>query len=206
MLLNGAKPSRKLFEKSTYNSQLLVGVDGGTNWLVRNNFKVDLILGDLDSVTNETLKKSKNFQIIKLKNQNLTDFDKSVRFLINKYEVGEIEVWGATGKRIDHFLANLSILKKLTKKVKITFCDDYSESILIFEDSILKGKIGQQISLIPICNAKEVTLKGFKFETTKMDLVFGQRVSSSNQFAKTKAKVSLKKGCLFVSKIRLGKE
>ncbi len=206
MLLNGEKPTKELFENSLVNSQFLVGIDGGTNWLVENDFKPNLVLGDLDSVLKQTLEKCNFAKIIKTQNQDLTDFEKGLNYLIEKYTFQEIEVWGATGKRIDHFLANLATLKKLAKNTKITFCDNFSESVLIFENSELTGKIGQQVSLIPIFEAKKVSLKGFKFETEKMDLEFGKRISSSNQFAKTTATVNLESGCLFVTKIRVGKE
>lgn len=206
MVLNGEEPPKPLFENSLNDSQLLVGIDGGTNWLVENCFKPNLILGDFDSISKETLEKCHFAKIIKLEDQNLTDFEKGLNFLCQNYSFQEIEVWGVAGKRIDHLLANISTFKKVAREVKITFCDEFSESILIFKDSILSGEVGQQISLIPIFEAKKVTLKGFKFETKDLDLVFGKRISSSNQFARKQVKIRLKKGCLLVTKIRLGKE
>lgn len=205
MVLNGEMPDCSLFENSLFNSEFLIGVDGGANWLIENGLEPNLILGDLDSLSPENLRITTS-EIVKLDNQDFTDFEKSLEFLCSNYSFQGIEIWGATGKRFDHTLANLSTLKKFSRKAQITICDNYSESFLIFGNSTFSGEIGQQVSLTPISVAKGVTLEGFKYNLLNSDLKFGERVSSSNQFSQNEVNVEIEKGCLLVTKIRLGKE
>jgi thiamine pyrophosphokinase len=103
----------------------MIAADGASDFLYKHKFIPDYIIGDLDSVSPETLLSLQKEKVIvkKIAEQNHNDFEKSIMFALYK-EWNKITVIGYGGKRIDHTINNFSILKKYYKKCDIRFIDD----------------------------------------------------------------------------------
>ena len=100
------------FEES---NEFIVGVDSGLEYLATLNKKIDLAVGDFDSIDKKKfdLIKEKCNQIIKLdKDKNLTDLAFTLDYIYNNMDYNEIEVYGGISGRMDHFLANINLIKK----------------------------------------------------------------------------------------------
>ena len=97
------------FPEELPESNLWCGVDRGALYLIENGIKPDISCGDFDSVSNEQISSvkeySKNFFV--KDNQDETDTDFALKQIIKLYpEVSKINLFGATGKRLDHFFGN----------------------------------------------------------------------------------------------------
>ena len=135
IILANGKPPRKnvitFFQKNGFDS--LLCADGGADSAIRLGLTPHFIIGDLDSISKDTIKKFKNTsKIVQYKRQNDTDVEKCLKFVI-KNKFSEALLIGATGNRLDHTICNLGIVLKFFSKIKIS---------LLAENSYLKPYTG----------------------------------------------------------------
>ena len=199
ILANGKPPKKRIIQflqKNNYST--LICADGGANKAMELSLIPDFIIGDLDSIKENTLKffqdKSK---IIKRKRQNDTDVEKCLRFAIQK-GFGEVIMLGVTGNRLDHTFYNIGIVIKFFNKIKLK---------LIAEESILvpyTGKIelktfpGEIISLYGFDKKTKITSRGLKYPLKNITLPFGERESTSNVALSKKILLEINGGIIFL--------
>lgn len=90
----------------------IIGVDKGCLYLIKNNYKIDIAIGDFDSVSKKDFESIKNNskKLIKLNPiKNDTDFEHTLNYVKEK-EYKEINAYGVLGGRIDHELLNIKLL------------------------------------------------------------------------------------------------
>jgi thiamine pyrophosphokinase len=199
ILANGKPPKKNViafFQRK--GCCKLICSDGGTNTALKMNLIPDVIIGDLDSISSEALKKFKAVsKIIRLKRQNDTDVEKCLKYAIkNKFD--EVLLVGATGNRLDHTFCNLGIVLKFFIQIKIS---------LIAEDSFLKAytgsvelktSMGETISIYGISPKTKITSNGLRYELKNTALPFGVRESTSNIAKKNLTHLKIKEGVVFV--------
>ena len=86
----------------------VVAADGGANALYKASIKAEAIIGDMDSVSKETIKLYPLDKRYKIKCQDTTDFEKCLGLIKAPKLLGI----GFLEGRLDHQLANLSALVK----------------------------------------------------------------------------------------------
>ena len=199
VLANGKPPKKSLitfFQQKDFIT--LICADGGANSALKMKIVPDFIIGDLDSISLEALKKFKvNSKIIQLKRQNDTDVEKCLKYAIKKKYTDALLV-GVTGNRLDHTFCNLGIVLKFFPKINLS---------LIAEDSFLKaykGKVelktfpGETISLYGFDRKTKIISKGLKYPLNNVPLPFGERESTSNVAAGKKVELNISGGVIFV--------
>lgn len=143
--------------------EFIVGVDSGLDYLVENGIRIDLAVGDFDSVNplllDEVLRRAK--EVVRLSPQkNMTDLAYAIDYLYNTMEYGSITVYGGIGGRVDHFLANLNLLKKYD------LCFRDSRTVMY---ALRKGRhhienFHRYVSFFAIEDVYDLMLKGFNYE------------------------------------------
>ncbi|GAB6139145.1 thiamine diphosphokinase [Halanaerobaculum tunisiense] len=202
-IVNGALTGEKEFYQNYIQAEdKVVCADGGANYAHELGLTPDLIIGDLDSITQEIKQKYqtlgvefKKFTVEKDK----TDTQLLLEELIIKgYK--KIIVLAAVGNRLDHTLANLYLLEKLsTPTVEIKFVTSQQTTELITNQKIITDQIGATVSLLPLTKQVQgVTLKGFKYPLTETTLTRGSSLTISNTIQAKNAKISLKQGKVLV--------
>jgi thiamine pyrophosphokinase len=199
ILANGKPPKKSIitfFQKKGYSQ--LICADGGANSALKMKLVPDIIIGDLDSISLESLKEFKSVsKIIKLNRQNDTDVEKCLKYAI-KNKFAEALLVGATGNRLDHTFCNLGIVLKFLPSIKIS---------LIAENSFLKAYIGnielsthpgETTSIYAISPKTKITSRGLKYELKNTALPFGVRESTSNIAIKNSLKLEIQNGVVFV--------
>ncbi len=180
------------------NYSTLICADGGANQLKKINLTPDYIIGDLDSISDSTLKfyKGKS-KIIKLKRQNDTDVEKCLKFAI-KNGFGEAVLLGVTGNQLDHTFCNLGIVIKFFKQIKLKLIAE--KSLLIPYSGIveLKTSPGEIISLYGFNKKTKITSTGLKYPLKNAALPFGEKESTSNIALSNKVLLKIKDGLIFV--------
>jgi thiamine pyrophosphokinase len=194
---NGEKINKKIFSLFSNEINFIICADGGSNKIYHLNIEPDIIIGDMDSISNKSLKKFKKSKIISINNQNSTDLEKALKFTV-KMKPDKIYIFGAMGNRIDHTLTNLNLIKKYYKYSDIQFITNKSK--LIYSDKPVKlhEKIGTTISLIPIGKVTNVHLTGFLYPLNYENLEFGGRDGQSNRSIAYEQIIDFKKGELFI--------
>jgi len=181
------------------SSERIVCADGGANHLTDTGYSPDLIIGDMDSILPATVKKFNKIEIIKDTDENTTDTMKAIEREISK-GMDEIVLLGATGKRIDHTLANLSLLKRYDQLTDLTLLDDFSETSFVHKDLTFEAEIGRKISLMILGGSSWITTKGLKWELDGELQSFGP-FGVSNQVAEPSVTIKVYGDGLFLFKL-----
>lgn len=107
--LLGAGPvdTQELAESLTY-APILVAADGGASMALSAGHKPDLVIGDLDSLTDHEQAQIAPDRIVQVDCQNSTDFDKCLARIQAPLILGI----GFLGGRLDHHMASMSSLIK----------------------------------------------------------------------------------------------
>ncbi|QEK12003.1 thiamine diphosphokinase [Crassaminicella thermophila] len=193
---------RKVIDKDA----IIICADGGARYLFKMNILPHVIIGDLDSL-DEELKdffKKKNVDFYKFpQKKDYTDTELAIEYALSKGAT-EIIFLGAIGSRMDHTIANITLLLPLVKKgIKAKVIDDYNEIVIVNKDLKIKGEIGEILSIIPISEKVEgITLKGLEYPLNDATISMGETIGISNRFIETQAKISIKKGNILVIKAR----
>lgn len=185
-------PARKLLEKAqkAKKSHTVISCDGAILSLLKNGMDADYIVGDMDTLPKKWQAKFKD-KIYKESEQDFNDQTKAFRFalsLIEKhiaekkassYAEYRIIILGATGKREDHTLGNISYLpdyaqtlhEKFPKlKINISTVTDYGVFIPILDTTRLKGEPGDRISIFAFDHTLQIKSEGLEYKTD--DVVF----------------------------------
>ena len=197
ILANGEPPSKKLIKKLLVDAPLFVCADGGANTAARYGLKPNAIVGDMDSITAQTLKRLRKAELQKVVDDYSTDLEKALSWVIDKGS-HSIVVAGATGGRLDHFIGNLSALVKFSVKATITFIDDSGEWIFIGHTKNLNLPAGSTVSLIPLSHCDGIVTKGLRWNLNFEALELGVREATSNVVVDSPIHISVAKGNLIL--------
>ena len=204
IFLNGEyKYSQEFMDKLVLENTACFCADGGANFAFKYGKMPEVIIGDLDSIEKKVLEyyKSKNNLIKKFpKDKDFTDFELILKEINkiseNKNFVEKIFVVGGLGKRIDMTLSNLFIMEKYKNLV---FLQENEEIFYVEKSFVLKNKKEYEFSIIPISEKVEkLTLKGFKFETDKIDVKRESSRLVSNVILENEASVEFENGKLII--------
>ena len=204
IFLNGEyKYSQEFMDRLVSEETICFCADGGANFAFQYGKVPEMIIGDLDSIEKRVLEyyKSKNILIKKFpKDKDFTDFELILKEINkiseNKNSVEKIFVVGGLGKRIDMILSNLFIMEKYKNLV---FLQENEEIFYAEKSFILKNKKEYEFSIIPISEKVEkLTLKGFKFETDKIDVKRESSRLVSNVILENEASVEFESGKMII--------
>lgn len=199
ILANGKPPSKAVINfliGSGYSN--IICADGGANKALKLNLVPTVIIGDLDSITPDTLEHySGKSKIIKISRQNDTDVEKCLKHLIKK-SVSEVILLGVTGDRLDHTFCNLGIVLKFYHKIKTRIIAENSVLVPISGNVKIKTKPGEIISLYGFDSNTKITTKGLKYPLTKEVLPFGVRESTSNVALSNEIDINVSGGIIFI--------
>lgn len=199
ILANGKPPKKKVisfFQARDFKT--LICADGGANSALKMKLVPDVIIGDLDSISSEALKKFRiTSKIIQLKRQDDTDVEKCLKYTIHK-KYDEALLVGATGNRLDHTFCNLGIVLKFFPKINIALIAEDS-FLKPYRDNVkLKTFPGETISLYGFNRKTKILSMGLKYSLKNIPLPFGERESTSNNATGEKVELNITGGVVFV--------
>lgn len=196
ILCNGEPPHKFQLEEALLHSDLFIAADGGGNTALNYNLTPDLVIGDIDSFSNET---EYTFPIIKKADQNNNDLEKALTYAKGENVTG-ITVFGATGRRIDHTVKNLSVMKRYNHQFdRLLYRDKYCDIKLITSRHIETLPIGTSISLFPLSGkVTGITTSGLKYGLKNGTLENGVLDGSSNKTTKPSVEITFESGDLLL--------
>ena len=191
LFLNGEKP-RDIPDLTDYHG--IYCTDGAYNFLAQMQIRVDLIVGDFDSLK----QLPENIDYIHTPDQDFTDFDKAIQIIIAK-KFKQVDVFAANGLEQDHFLGNLTTALKYKSRIKIRFYDDRQSYYFIHKSCVLEDVKGKIISLFPFPKAKGLNTEGLKYPLINANLNMSKNKISTRNFAtENQIKITFKKGNVLV--------
>lgn len=192
ILCNGEAPSRALCRRLARESDFIIAADGGANIARRYGIRPNVIIGDLDSVTPETQKFFFSSTILYVGDQDSTDLEKALTFAAGR-KIPRATVVGATGKRLDFTLGNLSILWSYTAFIDLTFVGDAWKAMPVGRKRSVSARKGTTVSLIPFGACSGITLRGLKYSLRNASLNVGE-IAVSNVVQRSPFSVTVKRG------------
>lgn len=174
-------------------SDLWCGVDRGALYLLDKGINPLLSCGDFDSINSEQRKeveqKSKYFRV--KHSEDLTDADFALENILELFDsVEEIDIYGATGRRLDHFFGNILLLNnEKYNSVKVKIIDDNNIITIAHSGQNIFEKIEgyKYFSIVPIYEDTKMSIKNSKYEVENLDLTLNRPNATSNEFANEKA-------------------
>lgn len=196
ILCDGDIPKKTFIDQEISGSDLLIAADGGAYHAQKLGLQPDVIIGDMDSYNVTGDEKA---DVIRDGDQETNDLEKALAYAI-KNACRQVVVLGATGKRLDHTLKNLSVLLQFDPQFdSIQLMDDYARMKIIhspYKDTFEPGTI---LSLFPLSGKVEgITTKGLKYPLNNEDLENGLRDGSSNEAIEKTVEIEFEKGDLLL--------
>lgn len=196
---NGSPPQKSQLEylmNSGYET--LICADGGAEKIREFGMIPDYIIGDLDSVTPETLEFFKNkVKIIKYSRQNDTDIEKSIKFAASG-GFTEAILTAVTGDRLDHSFCNLGVVLKFRNLMKLSILSFRSVLTVVTGLTEFETEPGEIISIYGLNETAAFTSRGLKYKLDGIKLPFGVRESTSNVATGRKVKLQIEGGTGFL--------
>jgi thiamine pyrophosphokinase len=183
---------------------ITVAADSGIKNAIALGDRIDIAVGDFDSFPERDI--PEGTEIIRLKpEKDITDAQAAIEIAIERGADSFVIIGGLSG-RLDHTLANLSILEDLTARNHYAIMTDgVSRVHFINGGSALIGRSGfKYFSLIPATDVvKGVSVEGAKYplknaRLSRKNAGFG----TSNEIDGNCALITVKKGALFVIESR----
>ncbi len=192
LICNGEPPSATLARKLASKADLVIAADGGANAARRLGIRPHVIIGDLDSITLATRRFFSSSNILQVKRQDNTDLEKALDYLLTQ-KIKDVTIIGATGRRIDFTLGNLSVIWNYTSSMSLTFVGDDWKAMPVQFRKKFTAKVGTTVSLIPFGSCGGITLKGLRYPLTNATMKVGE-IGVSNVVKQSPFSVAVRKG------------
>ena len=175
----------------------VIAVDGGYAHLQRMGLEADLLIGDFDSLPEVPL----HPHVISLcREKDDTDMLAALREGL-KQGYRKFYLFGGTGKRMDHTLANLQALAMLVQEGAYGVLFGEQESLMVIGPGTAKfsAEAKGYVSVFAFSQkAVGVSEQGLKYTLDKVELFNTFPLGVSNEFIGQDSRISLEKGMLLV--------
>ena len=205
LIISGGSFKRERTEDylKSKNFDFIIAADSGGEYAASLGLRPDLLIGDMDSVSKETIEALENagstvneFEPEK----DATDFDLALQKAAS-LKPEKITVVGLTGNRLDHTLTSFYCALKVFKEgIDCEIID--SNNRIYFKDNdfeIERSKqYGDFVSLVPVTESVTVSIKGMRYSLEERKVYSGESLCQSNEITDEKAVIKIKDGVVAV--------
>ena len=161
ILANGDYPSNEKPLQILEEAPFVVCCDGGANEYIAKGHLPNIIIGDGDSLSEENRLKHVSL-LHHIPDQETNDQTKAVQYLLAQGK-RKIAIVGATGKREDHTIGNVSLLMEYMRMgAVVRSYTDYGVFIPCKDTCTFNCNIGQQVSIFNF-TAKNLQSEGLAY-------------------------------------------
>lgn len=185
IVVGGGAVQKEVLSSLLSSDRDVIGVDKGCDSLLEMKIIPKAILGDMDSIDQDTLKILKGEKLTYLQFPDMkdeTDLELAIQYGINE-EYKKLYLVGCTGTRLDHTLGNIILLSKY-HRIDIEIIDGNNRIYLKNNDFFIEKKLqyGNRISFFAFPkNVLNLTLKGFKYPLNNFLLKVENQLCISNE-------------------------
>lgn len=175
IVANGEWP--KQFDVETVGTyRVVVALDGAANRLIGSNMTPDVLLGDLDSVSESVLEQCKatSVTIVHTPDQQSSDISKGLDWVQRTYPDSDVDIIGVEIGRYDHHLAAYSALFECNSDATILL-DGWQARRVSQTPTTIETEPHSIISLIPFGDVAGATIRGCLFSLDNEPLTTGTR-------------------------------
>ena len=162
ILANGTFPHTPYALSILDSAKRIVCCDGAAIALMESGRTPTAVIGDLDSISPE-LREKLAPMIVHVTEQETNDLNKAFRYCLSQGWT-DIVILGATGKREDHTLGNISLLVDFAQKVPgIKMVTDDGVFEVMLESGSREARVGQQISIFAMETDTHIESQNLKY-------------------------------------------
>lgn len=162
VLADGDFPKGEIALTILKNCTHLVCTDGAADALSHHSLTPCAIVGDCDSISQQSRERFADI-LYQIDEQDSNDLTKAVEWCLAR-GLNDITILGATGKREDHTIANISLLADYMLRCRVNMITDYGEFIPICSDTSFESFVGQQVSIYGLDPWVEIHYKGLRYD------------------------------------------
>lgn len=161
IIADGTFPTHEIPLGYIRNAERIICCDGSTGNLVDFGLEPDAIVGDMDSLDSNLFPKFAD-RIHADDDQETNDLTKAVKWCL-KMGFRDIAIVGATGKREDHTIGNISLLAEYSREAEVIMVTDSGIFKPYAQSSVIHSFPGQQVSIFSINPIAQITSEGLKY-------------------------------------------
>jgi thiamine pyrophosphokinase len=169
ILADGTFPQHPVPLDYLRNAERIVCCDGSAEKAVDAGLIPFAIVGDMDSLSGE-MKMKFSDRIFQDSEQDTNDLTKAVKWC-HASGYREIVITGATGKREDHTIGNISLLADYARIVNVSMVTDTGIFLPFLKSCRIESFQGQQISIFSIDPGTQITSTGLRYPLKKKNPV-----------------------------------
>ena len=139
----------------------IVCCDGSAENLIKAGYIPDAIVGDMDSL-NESIAGRFQDRIFRYADQETNDLTKTVGWCAER-GFRDLIIVGATGKREDHTIGNISLLAEYVRDASVKMVTDTGILMAFTDSTVVSSFPGQQISIFSIDPDTEIISHGLRY-------------------------------------------
>ncbi|HJS71296.1 MAG TPA: thiamine diphosphokinase [Acidimicrobiia bacterium] len=192
----GGSPTDWLAEEVP-ESDLVVAADSGYDLAVRSGFVVDVLVGDMDSITTDVIPGHVIVERHK-RDKDATDLELALARVV-EHRPQRIVVVGGAGGRVDHELAAAGLIcsDRWSQVEEIDWVTDRAWAYVVRDRRRIHGDIGAIITLIPMGGPVHgVETRGLRWDLANATMQAGTTWGVSNEFTSPVADLRVGEGCL----------
>jgi thiamine pyrophosphokinase len=178
----------------------LLAADGGANHLARLGLRPTAVIGDLDSMSDETRSWLGEDCLIQKIDQDRTDLEKAIEYAFDELGVQSMTVLAALGGRTDHDLANLGLLARLAMGDRLVFESQDQRVLAVAGEANLAATPGETWSFWTFDPSVRVDIEGVRWPVTDAALDAGRSPSISNQAVSDEIRIRTMGGAVIVTR------
>ena len=178
ILANGDFPTSKVAMDELSSNKFLLCCDGAAQKAESSGYTPDLIIGDMDSISDTISDKYKN-QLIHIDDQNSNDLSKALRWATDN-GTESVTIMGAGGGSDDHYLGNLFLILESHYNFNIKMLTN-SGRFDLATNREFSSYPNQKVSLFCIDRDAKVSTRGLEYELKdyKFDNLYGATLNKS---------------------------
>ena len=199
---NGTLPDPNSARRLIRPDDFILAADGGSRHARTLSLLPSIVIGDLDSISEEERRKRKEegTELIEYsRDKNETDLELALNYAVEK-GFREIVIVAALGDRLDQTLGNLALLANIQLATLNIRLDDGLESASFCRDQAeVRGRRGDLVSLIPWGgDARGVRTEGLRWPLSNETLRAHQTRGISNEMLGDVAHIQIESGLLLI--------
>ncbi|MDK1102428.1 MAG: thiamine diphosphokinase [Actinomycetota bacterium] len=181
----------------------VIVADSGYDHAMARSISVDLLIGDLDSISDTGLSHARNSGVeieAHSAQKAQTDLELAVSAAVTR-GADSIDIYGGEGGRLDHLLsAALSLTNPAWRDVRIAWHTSSGVVRVVTPSQPLSVTVtvGQTVTLLPVGDAHSVTTSGLRWPLTDESLTRGVSRGVSNKAITNEVSIEVGQGAVLV--------
>ncbi len=176
VVVGGGSFDKALLRRLADEGALVVGADGGADAALAAGVTPELVIGDLDSLSDVAAWQARA-RVIGITEQETTDFEKCLYATAAPVTIA----LGMTGRRFDHTLAALNAVTKYGAKRRVVLVDEVDAALTLAGSVTFDLPVGTRVSVYPLEPVRFARSAGLRYPLDGLSLAPTGRTGTSNE-------------------------